>query len=47
MYSTWVSECFVPDMNVTAEISGHSPCACTTRSAPSPLRTVITAAFGQ
>ena len=41
MYSTSVSECFVPDMNVTAETSGQSPCARTTSSAPSPLSVVM------
>ena len=47
MYSTCVSECFVPEMNVTAERIAHSPWRATTSSAPSPLRTVITAARGQ
>ena len=37
MYSTCVSECFVPDMNVTAEIIGQPPYAATTSSAPSPF----------
>ena len=47
MYWTSVSECFVPEMNVTAETSGQSPCRRTTSSAPSPFSTVITAAPGQ
>ena len=46
MYSTSVSECFVPDMNVTAETSGQSPCARTTSSAPRPLSVVISIASG-
>src|SRR5207244_11982822 len=47
MYSTCVSECFVPDMNVTAESTGQSPYRPTTSSAPRPFWTVITAAFDQ
>ena len=44
---TSVSECFVPDMNVTAETIGQSPCARTTSSAPSPLSVVIIVASGK
>ena len=47
MYSTCVSECFVPLMNVTAEISGHAPCVRMISSAPRPFCTVITVAPGK
>ena len=47
MYSTCVSECFVPLMNVTPETIGHSPCSRTTSSAPIPLSTVIDRRFGK
>ena len=46
MYSTCVSECFVPLMNVTAETIGQSPCSRTISSAPRPLSTVMTVAPG-
>ena len=44
MYSTCVSECFVPLMNVTADTIGQSPYSRTMSSAPSPLRTGTTVA---
>ena len=47
MYSTWVSECRVPLMNVTAEMIGQSPWARTTSSAPRPLSVVIIVASGK
>ena len=46
-YSTWSSAWRVPLMNVTAERSGHSPCAATTSSAPRPFWIVITVALGR
>src|SRR5919204_647894 len=47
MYSTSVSECFVPLMKVTAEIRRHEPRSAKASSAPSPFWTVITAVLGQ
>src|SRR5918992_5957619 len=47
MYSTCVSECFVPLMKVTPETIGHDPCSRTISSAPSPFRTVATVACGK
>ena len=45
-YSTWSSAWRTPLMNVTAEMSGRSPCARTISSAPSPFWIVITVADG-
>src|SRR5574337_1074179 len=47
MYSTCVSECFVPLMKVTPETIGQSPCARTPSSPPIPFRTVTTVAPGK
>ena len=46
-YSTCESSCRVPLMKVTAERSGHAPCAATTSSAPSPFCAVMTVAFAK
>ena len=47
MYSTCVSSCRVPLMNVTAEMIGQSPWPRTISSAPSPFSVVIIVASGK